>query len=93
MVFFMSIIKEQAVQMISGLSDDNVVFLVELMKRFMVPKETEVQETQDTTITNHLDFMQELETMRIKIKPYFPPDLEIKKIWEEAMDEKYINFG
>ena len=89
----MSVIKEQAVQMISGLSDDNVVFLIELMKRFMVPKEAETQETQDKAVTGHADFMQELETMRIKVKPYFPSDLEIEKIWEEAMDEKYSSFG
>lgn len=89
----MSVIKEQAVQMISDLSDDNVVFLIELMKRFMIPKEAEVQKKQNKTITSHADFMQELETMRIKMKPYFPSDLETEKIWEEAMDEKYNSFG
>lgn len=89
----MSIIKEQAVQMISGLSDDNVVFLVELMRRFMMPKDVETQDVKNKTITSHADFMQELESMRIKAKPYFPPDLEIEKIWEEAMDEKYSSFG
>lgn len=35
----MSIIKEQAVQMIDSLSDDNVFFLVELMQRFMMSQE------------------------------------------------------
>jgi len=89
----MSVIKEQAVQMISDLSDDNVVFLVELMKRFMIPKEAEVQNKQNKTITSHADFMQDLETMRIKMNPYFPSDLETEKIWEEAMDEKYNSFG
>jgi len=89
----MSVIKEQAVQMISGLSDDNVVFLVDLMKRFMIPKEAEAQETQSKTITSYEDFMQELETMRIKMKPYFPSNIEIEKIWEEALDEKYNSFG
>lgn len=72
----MSIIKEQAVQMISDLSDDNVVFLVELMRRFMMPKDVETQDVKNKTITSHADFMQELESMRIKAKPYFPPDLE-----------------
>lgn len=89
----MSIIKEQAVQMINGLSDDNVVFLVELMKRFMMPKEVETQDAQNESITGHVDFMQELESMRIKAKPCFPSDLKIKEIWEEAMDEKYNSFG
>ena len=32
-------IQEQAVQMINDLSDENVVFLIDFMKRFMLPKE------------------------------------------------------
>ena len=76
----MSIIKEQAVQMIDALPDDNVVFLVELMQRFMIPKENEIQDIKNET-TSHADFMQELETMRIKAKAYFPSDLEYDKGW------------
>lgn len=89
----MSIIKEQAVQLIDALSDDNVVFLVELMQRFMMPKETKIRDIKSETMTNHADFMQELETMRIKAKAYFPSDLEYEKVLEEAMNEKYSSFG
>lgn len=32
-------IQEQAVQMINDLSDENVIFLIDFMKRFMLPKE------------------------------------------------------
>lgn len=85
----MSMIKEQAVQMIDALPDDNVGFLVELMQRFMMPRENEIK---NETI-NYADFMQELETMRIKAKAYFPPSLEYKNMWEEAMNEKYSSFG
>lgn len=75
----MSLIKERAVQMIDALPDDNVVFLVELMQRFMMPEETKTQDTISGTTTSHADFMQELETMRIKAKPYFPPNLEAER--------------
>lgn len=88
----MSIIKERAVQMIDALADDNVVFLIELMQRFMMPKESEVQDIKNET-TNHADFMQELETMRIKAKTYFPSDLEYEKVLGESMNEKYSSFG
>ena len=90
---WMSIIKEQAVQMIDALSDDNVVFLVEVMQRFMMPQETKMQEIKSKTITSHEDFMQELEIMRIKAKAYFPSDLKYEKAWGEAMNEKYSSFG
>lgn len=87
----MSIIKEQAVQMIDALSDDNVVFGVESTQRFMVPNGTE--DIQGEAITSHINFMQELESMRIKAKSYFPSDLEYEKSWEEAVDEKYSSSG
>lgn len=37
-VFNMSVLQEQAVQMISGLSDDNVRFLIEIIHRLMPQK-------------------------------------------------------
>lgn len=89
----MSIIKEQAMQMIDALPDDNVVFLVELMQRFMMPKEAEAQDIACGTITSHAGFMQELEKMRIKAKSYFPSDLKVEEILEEVIDEKYGSFG
>ncbi len=87
----MSMIKEQAVQMIATLPDDNVAFLVEMIQRFMIPRE--VEDIQGEMATSHVIFMQELEAMRIKAKLYFPPDLECEKILEEAIDEKYSSFG
>lgn len=32
-------IQEQAAQMINDLSDENVIFLIDFMKRFMLPRE------------------------------------------------------
>lgn len=88
----MSMIKEQAIQMIDALPDDNVVFLVELMQKFMMPRKNETQNIKNEAI-NYADFMQELETMRIKAKAYFPPDLEYENMYGEAMNEKYSSFG
>lgn len=45
----------------------------------MMPKSAETQEKQNKMSTDHIDFMQELETMRIKAMPYFLSDLEIEK--------------
>lgn len=78
--------------MIDALPDDNVVFWVELVQRFMMPKETRTQDIKDET-TSHADFMQELETMRIKAKAYFPFDLEYGKVLREAIYEKYNSFS
>lgn len=64
-----------------------------MMKRFMIPKDAEEQEKQNKMSTDYAYFMQELETMRIQIKSYFPPKIEIEKIWGKAMDEKYSSFG
>lgn len=58
------------------------------MQRFMMPKETKIRDIKSGTMISHADFMQELETMRIKAKAYFPSDLEYEKVLEEAMNEK-----
>lgn len=87
----MSMIKEQAVRMIDALPDDNVNFLVELMQRFMMPKEA--ADTQGEAMADHAGFMRELEAMRMKAKSCFPPDLEYEKIRKEAIDERYDCFG
>lgn len=86
-------IKERAVQMIDALPDNNVVFLVELMQRFMMPKGAGTGYVKSETVSSHAGFMQELEAMQIKAKPYFPSDLEPEKIWGEAIDEKHGSFG
>jgi hypothetical protein len=73
---------DQAVQMIHGLSNEDVVYLVNFMQRFMKPE-------QEKTAATHENIMQELEEMRIQAQPYFPADFDAQRIWEEAMDEKF----
>ena len=42
----MSLLQEQAVQMIHGLSDDNVRFLIEIIQRLMIQESRMVVEQQ-----------------------------------------------
>lgn len=79
-------VQEQAVQMIQDLSDDNVIFLIDFMKRFMLPENTK---RKPVCMGDATEFMKEMEHMRIRAKKYFPSNFDSKKIWEEALDEKY----
>ena len=45
----------------------------------MIPEETKKRDIKSETMASHADFMQELETMWIKAKSYFPSDLEYEK--------------
>lgn len=85
----MSMLQDQAVQMINGLSDENVRILIDFMQRFK-PSNNRVSDTIQPG--DEPDFMQEMETMRIQAKAYFPADFDPQKVWEEAIDEKYGDF-
>ncbi|MEZ3434911.1 MAG: hypothetical protein K1W34_09900 [Lachnospiraceae bacterium] len=78
-------VHEQAVQMISSLSDDNVKYLIDFMKRFMLPNE----HTSLYPPAADTEFMQELEALRIRAKSYFPAEFDSNKIWEEEIEQKY----
>lgn len=82
-------VQEQAVQMIHHLSDDNVRYLIDFMKRFMLPDKEEQMNRSEAGQICDADFMQELETMRIRAERYFPKEFDAGRIWEEAMDGKY----
>lgn len=88
----MSALQEQAIRIIDRLSDDNVIFLIDFMQRFMLPKGQEKLLDQTAGKTESASLMQELEAMRIKSKQYFPVEFDAEKIWEEAIEEKYGNF-
>lgn len=88
----MSALQEQAIRMIDRLSDNNVVFLIDFMQRFMIPKRQEALSGQTGDIAEHAGLMQELEAMRMKSKPYFPAEFNAEKIWEEAVEEKSGSF-
>lgn len=81
-------VQEQAVQMINSLSDDNVMYLIDFMKRFMLPKDEQNLDFAEKR-EKSIDIMQEMENMRIRAKAYFPADFDSDKIWEEAIYDKY----
>lgn len=82
-------IQEQAAQMIYNLSDDNVIFLIDFIKKFMLPEDNSKETLSIKKSVNEANFMQEIERMRLNAKAHFPSDFDSQKIWEEAMDKKY----
>jgi len=67
----MSGLQEQAVQMISGLSDDNVSFLIEIIQRLMTGKE-------DNTDAGMQAFYR-VDAARENIRRYLPEDFDPDK--------------
>ncbi len=80
----MSLLQEQAIEIIHNLSDENIVYLIDFMKRFMLPKNVDLQADRKTDASDHADFMHEMEKMRIKAKSYFSTGFDSQTIWEEG---------
>lgn len=81
----MSELQQQAVHLISGLSDDNVSFLIEIIRRLM-PENTDAINVQSVQAFERLD------AARSEIKQYLPDDFEPERELEEARAERYGNF-
>ena len=77
----MSTLQEQAVQMICGLSDDNVSFLIEIIQRLMPEQYGSGDEK------NHA--FHRLDTARAEIRKYLPDDFNPNKELEEVRAERY----
>ena len=89
----MSVLHEQAIQMVGGLSEDNVRFLIDFIQRFMPPViSPDKAESKMGNARDEESFMQEMEEMRLKAKDYFPTDFDPGKVWEEAVKSKYGSF-
>lgn len=84
----MSILQEQAVQMISELSDDNVSFLIEVIQRLM-PRETYLRDIEETDNKESMQALQRLEMARKEILQYIPKEFDPDKELEEARSERY----
>ena len=87
-VYFMSALQEQAVQMIRNMSDDNVRFLIEVIQRLVLPKE-HLKFPQATEADEGMKAFQKLDAAREEIKQYFPADFDPDKELEEARLERY----
>ena len=76
----MTTLQEQAVQMIHGMSDDNVSFLIEVIHRLM-PQNTHVERVQSLTNEKEkkMQAFKELDAARAQIKMYLPDDFDPDK--------------
>lgn len=90
----MTTLQEQAVQMIHGMSDDNVSFLIEVIHR-LIPQNTHVERVQSLTNEKEkkMQAFKELNAARAQIKMYLPDDFDPDKELEEARAEKYGSLG
>ncbi len=84
----MSILQEQAVQLIHGLSDENVSFLIEIIQRLM-PQDLCTEATENLGEDEGIQAFRRLETARTEIKKYLPEDFDPDKELREAREERY----
>lgn len=77
----MSILQEQAVQMICNLSDDNVSFLIEIIQRLMPNHEADVNQG--------IQAFHRLDRARAEIRQYLPENFDPNVELEEARAERY----
>jgi hypothetical protein len=87
----MSILQEQAVQMIRSLSDDNVSFLIEIISRLM-PSKSYTIESQSVN-EEAVKAFRRLDTARAEIAQYLSKNFDPDKELEEARAEKYGDIG
>lgn len=83
----MSVLQEQAVRMISDLSDDNVSFLIEIIQRLM-PQKADGKAAQ-TYESEGIQAFHRMLAAREEIQQYFPKDFDPDKELEEARAERY----
>lgn len=79
----MSVLQEQAVGLISNLSDDNLKFLIEFMQRFMLAENAQPDNTET------MQAFERLNAVREEIWQYLPADFNPEQELSEARAEKY----
>ena len=84
----MSELQQQAFHLISGLSDENISFLIEIIQRFMLQK-TQVVDIHSVTENVGLQAFKRLDAARTDIKQYLPKDFNPERELEEARAERY----
>ena len=84
----MSELQQQAFRLISGLSDDNVSFLIEIIQRLMLQK-TQVIDIHSVTENVGLQAFKKLDAAKADIKQYLPKDFNPERELEEARAERY----
>lgn len=89
----MTALQEQAVQMIHGMSDENVGFLIEVIHR-LIPQNTQTEEMNPfmSARVKKMQAFKELDAARTQIQMYLPDNFDPDKELEEARAEKYDRF-
>ena len=85
----MTALQEQAVQMINGMSDDNVSFLIEVIHRLM-PQDIHVDEARSLSYDKDkkMQAFKELDAARTQIKMYLPDDFDPDKELEDCLQDR-----
>ena len=90
----MTLLQEEAVQMIHGMSDDNVGFLIEVIRRLTLQKdhagETNLSPNEKE---RKMQAFGKLDAARAEIKKYLPEGFDPDKELEEARAERYGSIG
>lgn len=87
----MSELQQKAVRLISGLSDDNISFLIEVIQRLM-PQEADTAAFYSEQESAARQAFQRLDAARLEVKRYLPDDFDPEKELEEARAERYGSF-
>lgn len=86
----MSELQQEAVRMISGLSDDNISFLIEIIHRLMPQSEkADVAVMTPVNEDKGMQAFKRLDAARAEIKKYFSDDFDPERELEEARMERY----
>lgn len=88
----MSILQERAVQMIHGLSDENVSFLIEVIQR-LIPQEENKKEKTVPQMTAGVQAFQRLKAARPEVRSYLPEGFDPEKELRDAREERYGSAG
>lgn len=90
----MTVLQEQAVEMIHGMSDDNVSFLIEVIHR-LIPQNSQEDGMHPFTSEKEkkMQAFRDLDAARTEIKRYLPTDFDPDQELEEARAEKYGSLG
>ena len=86
----MSELQQKAVQMINGLSDDNVSFLIEVIHRLMPENgDKDILTGASVRGDERMQAFRRLDAARQEIKGYFSDDFDPEKELAEARAERY----
>lgn len=85
----MTMLQEQAVQMIQDMSDDNVGFLIEVIQRLMPGKTYTSVIYPSQKSDEKMQAFKELVDTRNEAKKYIPEDFDPDAELKEARKEKY----